>query len=201
MSSKLLLGLSFILYAGIAHAQFSINPTEITFPKEGGTGTAYVSSQGFWPLNIDVEWVTASKSSGFGNESFDYTVAANSGPERTAVINAASAYLTITQEGTAPVPVSIFLTAGETVDYEGGFVFNFKLGFLYDGYYPFVFVYSSGEWVYVFENGTAGESGWYLYDFTREQFGFTGAAFYPWYFPLKGILDDPAVDFSKPSGA
>lgn len=83
-----------------------------------------------------------------------------------------------------PVEESIFNDPTKTFLLDNGIKFN-GLGFLYDGFYPFVYSFNLESWWYVFPFGE-GEDAWFYYDFTLNEFCFTGMASYPWYWVVSG---------------
>ncbi|MDX2111911.1 MAG: hypothetical protein SFY80_16910 [Verrucomicrobiota bacterium] len=70
-----------------------------------------------------------------------------------------------------------------TADFGGNFGWRQDIGFSYTGFYPFVYLFDAANWIYVFPGSTEA-SGYFLYDFGREQFGYSGTAFYPNYVKL-----------------
>jgi hypothetical protein len=88
----------------VADCSFSINPTTSTpFTAAGGTGTVAVQtiSGCGWTATVSpaaTSWITISNgSSGSGNGTVAYTVAANNGPSRTGTITIAGQTFTVTQ--------------------------------------------------------------------------------------------------------
>ncbi|MDX2109851.1 MAG: choice-of-anchor D domain-containing protein [Verrucomicrobiota bacterium] len=63
------------------------------------------------------------------------------------------------------------------------YLWSEEIGFLYDGAWPFVFDYGAAQWLFVFCSG-ADEQGYYLYDFSREEFGYASINSYPYYWLL-----------------
>lgn len=66
---------------------------------------------------------------------------------------------------------------------DDGFQFN-AMGFVYEGFYPFLYIFNYGNWVYVFNDPPNDQDGWFLYDFHWQGFGFSAASVYPFYFGL-----------------
>ncbi|MDX2109388.1 MAG: hypothetical protein SFY80_04015 [Verrucomicrobiota bacterium] len=94
----------------------------------------------------------------------------------------------------APPPTSILGTAtGPNQFYVtgAGFKWQEEIGHVYDGFYPFVFVFSSANWIYIFAGDSTEAGGYFIYDFNKAQFGYTGYDYYPWYAVVP--LTDPAV--------
>lgn len=83
------------------------------------------------------------------------------------------------------------------LDAEDGFQFN-AMGFSYEGYYPFIYLFSYGSWIYVFNDPANDTEGWYLYDFHHGAIGFTLAEAYPYYFGLSEGKPE-FVDLSLPA--
>lgn len=76
-------------------------------------------------------------------------------------------------------------------DLGSGFRWAPDVGYIYDGFFPFVYAYSANNWLYLYAEGATEAGGYYIYDFGRAQFGYTGCDFYPNYVKLP--LTDPAV--------
>ena len=74
------------------------------------------------------------------------------------------------------------LVSAYTYDLGQGWKYN-GLGFIYDGFYPFVFVWSISGWLYC-EGVT--EEGYYAYDFNNARWLWMGSSFYPWTVVLSG---------------
>ncbi|MDX2110508.1 MAG: fibronectin type III domain-containing protein [Verrucomicrobiota bacterium] len=74
------------------------------------------------------------------------------------------------------------------------FIYN-ELGFLYNGFFPFVYCFSDANWIYIYPQGPDDTTGYFLYDFKRAQFGFTQNIYYPWYFVLPAT-DGAVVDMN-----
>ncbi|MDX2109994.1 MAG: hypothetical protein SFY80_07105 [Verrucomicrobiota bacterium] len=90
---------------------------------------------------------------------------------------------------TSPPPEPFQFTAWlQTPD---GFVYN-QMGFLYSGFFPFVYGFSDENWLYIFTDQPNDTAGYYLYDFKRAQFGYTQPSYYPYYFvvPITGDAVD-----------
>ncbi len=95
----------------------------------------------------------------------------------------------------APPPPRKFLSGFLSGD--DGFQFN-AMGFSYEGFYPFLYLFNYGSWLYVFNDPPNDTDGWFLYDFHYQGFGFTAAQFYPFYFGLSEGTPE-AVDLSQPA--
>ncbi|MGH9935351.1 MAG: hypothetical protein ACREAM_03840, partial [Blastocatellia bacterium] len=84
--------------------EFSINPTSASFPGAGGDGAINVSATVnacAWTATIvnGAGWITLGSSGGVGNGPLSYTVAPNTGPQRTGTMTIAGRTFTVTQEG------------------------------------------------------------------------------------------------------
>lgn len=77
----------------------------------------------------------------------------------------------------------------ETYPLGGGWSWNLQLGYLYTGYYPFVWLHSTENWLYIFEEVNTTDSAFFFYDFGAEQTGWTGYAYYPDYVIIGGERD------------
>jgi hypothetical protein len=88
----------------------AVTVTGNQFPASGGTGTITIAALPgcAWTATSNVGWIAASPLFGSGNGSVSFTVAVNTGAERTGTITAGGAAITISQAaaGTAPPPVS-----------------------------------------------------------------------------------------------
>jgi uncharacterized protein (TIGR03437 family) len=79
---------------------FSLTPTSQTFAASGGTGIVSVTSGAgcSWNAFSSASWISiAGTSSGQGNGSLTYSVAANPGAQRTGILTVGNQILTITQ--------------------------------------------------------------------------------------------------------
>ena len=101
-------------------------PSTSTFAAEGGTGTVAVTAASgcAWTAASNASFITITQNtSGSGNGTVQFTVAANTGADRTGTIAVAGSTLTITQRAPAPVtpvtltaPVARSPIGGQTVD-------------------------------------------------------------------------------------
>lgn len=57
--------------------------------------------------------------------------------------------------------------------------------FLYGGFWPFIYDMGAENWIYAFCEGYD-ESGYFIYDFNRGVFGWTGTGIYPYYAGVDG---------------
>ena len=99
----------------------SLSSTGQTFSNSGGSGSFTVISPGScnWTAVSGESFVTiTSGSNGVGNGTVTFSVASNSGPPRSATINAGGKIFTVTQAGggvCAPTPISIGQTINGTL--------------------------------------------------------------------------------------
>ena len=85
---------------------YSISPTVALFTKDGGAGSVNVNgSEGCgWTSASNVEWITiTSGTSGTGTGTVDYSVAENTGDERTGTMTIAGETFTVEQAGVIPM--------------------------------------------------------------------------------------------------
>ncbi|MCM3901511.1 MAG: hypothetical protein ND866_07375, partial [Pyrinomonadaceae bacterium] len=83
----------------------SINPTNVNATAVGGTGSVSVTSGCSWTAVSNAVWIAVtSGSTGSGNGNVGYSVAANTGADRTGTITIAGQTFTLNQDGTAPTP-------------------------------------------------------------------------------------------------
>jgi hypothetical protein len=81
--------------------EFAISPSSKSFAASGGSGTVAVATAGGcgWIATSNVNWITVnSGSSGIGNGTVSYSVAANTGPERTGTMLIAGKVFTVKQK-------------------------------------------------------------------------------------------------------
>ncbi len=80
---------------------YSINPTSANIAAGGGTGNVTVTASNTacpWTATSNVSWITiTSGATGTGNGTVGYSVAANTGPERTGTATIAGQTFTVTQ--------------------------------------------------------------------------------------------------------
>jgi len=99
---------------------FSLSTTSASAPASGGNGTFDVrTTDGCgWSAASDASWLTVTAgAAGTGNGTVRYTVAANTGPQRSGTITAAGQTFTVTQSGGCAFSIS---AAGQTVPGAGG---------------------------------------------------------------------------------
>jgi len=102
---------------------YSINPTNRSFPKTGGTASVSVTAATgakWWAVSSDPSWITiTSGSNGNGNGAVTYAVAANPGAARTGTLKIAGHTFIINQQDASPaLPVSPEVGAPEDRVYE-----------------------------------------------------------------------------------
>jgi len=88
-----------------ADCNYSISPTSQSFSASGGSGSVSVTTQSDcnWTATSNVSWITiTSASSGMGNGTVNYSVAANTGSSRIGNMTIAGRTFTVNQS--APVP-------------------------------------------------------------------------------------------------
>jgi len=103
-----------VTQAGASTGWVTLSPQSAVIPAAGGTGEIAVAASApdlSWTNGMDVPWVTAVECNCFldiGTQTLRYTVAVNTGPERTGHINAGGVAFTVTQQaGTgAPPPLT-----------------------------------------------------------------------------------------------
>lgn len=88
----------------------------------------------------------------------------------------------LTLSGLREKPASIYHDSSPTQDLGGGWKWN-GMGFLYDSYFPFVYLPSENRWIYVIGGK---ESGYFFHDHTHGYWAWTGSSLYPWYYILTG---------------
>ncbi len=92
---------TYSLSLNVGDCMFSINPTTMSFGAAGGTGSTNVTASNSgcsWTATSNATWLTITGgASGTGNGSVNYSVAANSGPDRTGTLTVAGQTFTVTQ--------------------------------------------------------------------------------------------------------
>lgn len=102
---------------------YSINPTNRNFPKIGGTDSVSVTAASgakWWAISSDPTWLTiTSASSGNGNGTVTYSVAANPGAARTGTLKIAGhTFITNQRDASSTLPVSPAVSTPEDRVYE-----------------------------------------------------------------------------------
>lgn len=114
----------------------NVRPSSLGFPKEGGTHTITIETNGFWTLTKP-DWVTITSSTGSGNDSLTVTVGDN------ATGNYLNGVITVSV-GTISKTVRVFQSKDETVEYLE--VSPSNIEFDYDGGEEFITITASGSW-------------------------------------------------------
>lgn len=114
----------------------NVRPSSIGFPKEGGTHTITIETNGLWTLTKP-DWMTISSSTGSGNATLTATVGDN------ATGNYLNGVITVSV-GTISKTVRVFQSKDETVEYLE--VSPANIEFDYDGGEDFITITASGSW-------------------------------------------------------
>lgn len=162
--------------------EYAIDPEVLWVPAEGGTFPVTVtpSLPGFrWLAESNKVWAKITEGAdvtGPGTVQVKVTATIGETP-REALLTIANRTVKLTQS-----PPNL-LTTGMT-DLGGGWKWG-AFGFFYDAWYPYLWVYGLGGWVYVLNtNGTT--DGFFVYDYRRAQWGWSGPSMYPIYYLLDG---------------
>ncbi|MDX2111910.1 MAG: BACON domain-containing carbohydrate-binding protein [Verrucomicrobiota bacterium] len=179
-----------VVTANFAVQAITLNPTSVTIPAAGGQFSIGVSTGIAWSAVKAGAFITLNTTSGTGNGTLTYTIAENkTTAARTGTItvretgnNTNNKVFNITQSAPPPPVVNIL----ESFDVDlGDFGWRSDIGFTYMGFYPYVYIFEGENWIYVFPvDGLSETTGYFLYDFGRAQFGWSGTAFYPNYAKL-----------------
>jgi autotransporter-associated beta strand protein len=149
----------------------------------------FASSQavtGFDPATASVELA------GFAN-SYSGTFALGLSADGTDVL------LTYTGNGEPP-PVSIFGTATDTVRGSDAWVWNPNLGWIFDGYFPWILPLDYGQWLYVQSaDNTTEPGGFFIFDHGRDRYLYTTSGWYPFAVIASGVEGGRVVDLSVPA--
>ncbi|MDX2110253.1 MAG: BACON domain-containing carbohydrate-binding protein [Verrucomicrobiota bacterium] len=166
-----------------------------TASKAGGSGSVTIESLGSaaatmaWTATSDADWVTIGPPSGVGKGTVAYTVAKNTTElSRTAHLTIADQPYIITQEA-GTNNGTIFPAGGDS-----GFLEN--LGYYYDGFYPFVWLWGEGQWIWVAPTGASLADGFYFWQFGPNRWGWTKQAYLPYYYPFIGDNFGDPVPFT-----
>lgn len=158
--------------------------------SEGESTQVSLTSNTGWSVTGLPAWVTVSPMSGRGDATLTITLSKNTDPQsRTATIMVNDQSLRIEQGGQVS---SIFI--GDGYFNLGGWRWTAGLGFFYDGFYPFVWVTSYQNWLYIFGGLGVTDQSFFVYDFARGQFGWMGQTWYPVY--VTGATWSEFVDLS-----
>lgn len=114
----------------------NVRPSSLGFPKEGGTHTITIETNGVWTITKP-DWVTISSSTGSGNATLTATVGDNAtGEYLNGVITVSVGVISRT--------VRVFQSKDETVEYLE--VSPANIEFDYDGGEEFITITASGSW-------------------------------------------------------
>lgn len=159
-------------------------------PSSGGSSQVTVEAFGAagrnreWTATSSTGWLTLTAASGKGAGTISYTVNKNNGLEaRTATITLEAETYTITQ---AAGNGSIFPEIGWMP----------AIGFYYDGFYPFVYLWTTFEWIYLPEESTF--DGFFFWRFAASHWGYTAGEWLPWYYPFYESGAGEALDINIP---
>lgn len=100
---------------------YSVDRASITVPAAGETAALQITAPAGcqWTVSSSAAWLTASPSSGSGSATVNYTAAANTGAQRSAVLTIVGETIPVTQLGagvnSAPQPVSVNPASGSAI--------------------------------------------------------------------------------------
>jgi hypothetical protein len=96
-------------YTLVINCSYAINPTSQNFAAAGGSGSVTVTTQAScaWTAVSNDAWVTLDSSGGNGSGSVGFTVAANSGAQRTGTATIAGQTFTVTQAAFACPSITV----------------------------------------------------------------------------------------------
>lgn len=159
-------------------------------PSSGGSGQVTVDAFGSegrnreWTATSSADWLVLTAASGKGAGTISYTVNKNNSLEaRTATISLEAETYTITQPAGNG---SIFPEIGWMP----------AIGFYYDGFYPFVYLWTTSEWIYLPEDSTF--DGFFFWRFAASHWGYTAGEWLPWYYPFYEFGAGEALDINVP---
>lgn len=118
-----------IQYTLVIGCSYAINPTSQSFTSSGGNGTVNVTTGNgcSWTAQSNVEWITVTAgATGSGNGTVAYTVAANTGVQRTGTIMIAGKMFTVTQA--SGCTYSLSPTAANLLSGDGTYTFTISSG-------------------------------------------------------------------------
>ena len=136
---------------------YSITPVTATFGPEGGSGSEALTTQSPcpWTPVSDAGWLTVTSPVGrqIGNGTVNYSVAVNTGPQRTAHITCGSAVFTVTQGRCT----YLLDRAGESFGVAGG---PGNFGILTQSPCPWTAVSNNPSWLHVSPGPASGTGTW-----------------------------------------
>ncbi len=179
--------------------EYALSQEAVTIGFAGGELaidlTATPSDAPWQVLDVPDWLMLTSASSGTGSTAVRFEVPENpSQSERSAQIGIAGLELLVLQHG-APPP-SIFEDSEGTIDLGEGWKAN-ALGYWYDAFFPIVYAFAIGDWLYI-----VGESEeiYYFWAMTEGFWGYTGASLYPFYLALTGARAGEWVEIALDDG-
>lgn len=108
----------------VSSCTYSISPTSASVGRDGGTGTVSLSAVGSgcaWTAVSNAAWITiTSGGTGSGGGTVSYSVAANSGAQRTGTLTIAGQTFTVTQGGAAVTCTFSIDPTSQTIGGSGG---------------------------------------------------------------------------------
>lgn len=126
-----------VIQEGKEEDYLNVSPSTIGFPKEGGTHTISIGTNGTWTVTAP-DWMTVSRTTGSGNATLTVTVGDNAtGAELNGEI--------IVSVGAISKTVRVFQSKDETVEYLE--VSPANIEFDYDGGEEFITITASGSWI------------------------------------------------------
>lgn len=171
--------------AGIEPFTYTVSPTSITVPSAATEIEITVTTSG-----PTAGWTAKRRSTAGWCSVSSPEESTGTGPaiikvqqnrfttDRFATFQIAGVEIAITQ--LAPGLPTIY-TEPTTADLGNGIKYN-ALGFLYDTYYPFVYSWHVGDWLYIHHEGASETHGYFLFNFAAEAWGWTNSTLYPYYY-------------------
>ena len=92
-----------------AACSYTVTPSSISAPSTGSSGlfTVVTTSTCTWPITGAPSWMTVSTATRTGNGGLSYTIAPNTGPQRSATVVVAGRSITVTQAAsTSAAPIA-----------------------------------------------------------------------------------------------
>ncbi|MDX2109581.1 MAG: ice-binding family protein [Verrucomicrobiota bacterium] len=75
-----------------------------------------------------------------------------------------------------PVIPQAYFWSAATADFGGGWKWNKLFGYIYNGYFPFIYSYSGGEWLYIPSESES--AGYFFWSYNRNHWCYTSPAYY-----------------------